>query len=135
MAGSTRRVASAAFAIGVGLTTLVGCGGDDDIVTFDADVRSAESADALFQQSLVRAVEICGGEDPPLKVEWRFSGRDEESPVAQEYIRAQMPNSIPCSAAPTGSQGQLPGASQPVPAGAQAQQGSSPAEAPTTTAP
>lgn len=136
MAGSARRVTLAAFAIGAGITALAGCSGDSDVVSFDADVSAAQDANDLFQQSLLRAVEMCGDEDAPVEVEWTFSGKDEESPVAQEYIRANMPNSIPCSAA-AGMQGsQLPGASQPTTrAGAQAQEGSTPAPAPTSTTP
>ena len=135
MAGSTRRVASAAFAIGVGITALVGCSGDSDVVSFDADVGAAQDANDLFQQSLLRAVEMCGGDDPPIEVKWEFSGKDEESPVAQEYIRANMPNSIPCDAAANVQGSQLPGASQPTATGAQAQQGNPAESAPTTTAP
>jgi len=132
MAGSARRVASAAFAIGLGITALVGCSGDSDVASFDADVSTAKDATDLFQQSLLRAVEMCGGEDPPVEVRWGFSGKDEESPVAQEYIRAGMPNSVPCDAAANVQGSQLPGASQPV-VGGQAQQGDEPGPGSTTT--
>lgn len=137
MAGSTRRVAWAALALG-GALGLVGCSGDDsDVATFTADVRGAENAQALFNESLLRAVELCGAEEPPLQVEWTFAERDQENPVAQAYIRDGFPSFIPCQGIQGGHGGsQLPGAAPlPTPPGGQAQEDGPAGTAPASTAP
>jgi hypothetical protein len=135
MAGSSRRAAWAAVAVGAALTTLVGCSdGDSDVARFTADFSTVDDADGLFNQSLMTAVELCGAEEPPLRVQWTFSKKDTENPIAQQYIKDNYPSFIDCSTI-QGTGTQVPGPSQPAAGPAQAQQGDGSGGAATTSAP
>jgi hypothetical protein len=102
--GSTRRIARVALAFGAALVVLGGCGGgsgDSGVETFEVDLAQADGVQTVFQSSLLKAVEMCGAEDPPVRVQWKFAGDDEENPIAQEYIRGNYPSFIECSAIPS----------------------------------
>ncbi|MPY92033.1 MAG: hypothetical protein GEV08_02915 [Acidimicrobiia bacterium] len=89
------------------------------------DFSKAADAQAVFNDSLLKAADLCGAADPPLRVQWKFSGSDEENPIAQEYIRGGYPSYIDCSTIQGGTPGsQLPGAgAQTSVTGGQAQDG------------
>lgn len=106
------------------------CSDDDgQVETFEVSVSSDDTANSVFNEALLTAVELCQGEDPPLRVQWEFAEQDREHPVAIDYQRQQMPGFVDCASIQSGDPSEVPGADLDTPDASELLDSADPSEA------